>query len=535
MRYLITSALPYANAPLHIGHVLEIVQTDVWVRSLKLAGNEVFYYCASDTHGTPIMLKAQELNTTPEELSKKYKKLHSDTYKSYNVDLNNFHTTHSKENKELTEYFFNSAYEKGDIYTKEIEQLFDEQKNIFLSDRFVKGECPSCEAKDQYGDACEVCGKTYDALDLKNPYSTLSNSEPVIKKSKHYFFKLNNFKEFLNETVSEISNQDPIKEKLKEWFDSGLKDWDISRDEPYFGFKIPNEDSKYLYVWLDAPIGYLSSIKNWCDSNNIDFNDFINESKIVHFIGKDIVYFHLLFWPATLKAANFPIPNEVYVHGFLTVEGEKMSKSKGNFILADDALNYAEADFFRYYFSSKLNRDISDINFSIDDFIQKINSDLIGKYINIPSRTLNFINKLNNSQVKKGCNTLTASFRNKYDQVIVYLSEKEYSKALKEIMDIADSTNTYISNEEPWNKAKNEQIDECISVCSEALNVFKDLNILISAIIPTTADKIFALLNINKQNYSNLCEDSLNNVNEFKPLLKRLEKDNFEGILDNNE
>ena len=255
MRYLITSALPYANAPLHIGHVLEIVQTDVWVRSLKLAGNEVFYYCASDTHGTPIMLKAQELNTTPEELSKKYKKLHSDNYKSYNVDLNNFHTTHSKENKELTEHFFNSAYEKGDIYTKEIEQLFDEQKNIFLSDRFVKGECPSCGAKDQYGDACEVCGKTYDALDLKNPYSTLSNSEPVIKKSKHYFFKLNNFKEFLNETVSEISNQDPIKEKLKEWFDSGLKDWDISRDEPYFGFKIPNEDSKYLYVWLDAPIG----------------------------------------------------------------------------------------------------------------------------------------------------------------------------------------------------------------------------------------------------------------------------------------
>jgi methionyl-tRNA synthetase len=533
MKYLITSALPYANAPLHLGHILEIIQTDVWVRHLNLKGLEAHYFCASDTHGTPVMLKSKEENITPEKLIENIYGIHKNTFTNYNVNLANFHSTHSDENKQLTIEIFKKALDKGFVYTKKIKQLFDNEENMFLSDRFVKGTCPACGAADQYGDACEVCGSTYDALDLSDPISTLSDSKPSIKESEHYFFKLNELSGYLSSKVDELSNQSPIKHKLKEWLDGELKDWDVSRDEPYFGFKVPGEENKYIYVWMDAPVGYLSSIKNWCDKNKYDYEKLLSDkdTKLVHFIGKDIVYFHLLFWPAMLHAADIENIEEVFVHGFLTIEGMKMSKSRGNFILADKALEYANADFYRYYLSSKLNTDISDINFSVDDFVQKINSDLIGKYINIASRTQNFLTKHNNSEVKQNCQNETNKYKDLYAEIIGQTNDREYSKALKNIMSIADEANSYISSMEPWSKAKDGDIDSCIEICSESLNLFKDLTILLSPYIPNITESLFELLNLKQTDYDQISKDCLTEVKPFKAIITRLEKSEFEGIL----
>jgi methionyl-tRNA synthetase len=534
MKYLVTSALPYANAPLHLGHVLEIVQTDVWVRHKNLSNEEALYFCASDTHGTPIMLKAKEMNVTPEELIKDIHEQHHQIFKSFNVKLANFHSTHSEENKHLTSEIFRNALENRYIHKKEISQLYDESEQIFLADRFIKGTCPACGAKEQYGDACEKCGSTYDALELKDPISVLSNTKPVVKKSEHYFFKLNELHTYLKKNVQKISNQSPIRAKLDEWLNEDLRDWDVSRDEPYFGFNVPGEESKYIYVWMDAPVGYLSSIQNWANQNDIDYVDLMNEDnvKLVHFIGKDIVYFHLLFWPAMLKTYGINNLDEVFVHGFLTIEGNKMSKSKGNFILADKALTFANPDYYRYYFCSKLNTDISDIDFSVSDFVQKINSDLIGKFINIGSRTQNFLVKLNNSKIAAGNIKKSLEFKKDYDEIINLIDKKEYSKALKNIMNIADKINAYVSSEEPWNKAKNGEEDKCIAICSEALNVFKDLTILLQSFIPSIADNIFLLLNASDFNYDDLSIDNLNEVQKFEPFITRLEKNDFDGILD---
>ena len=534
MKYLVTSALPYANAPLHLGHVLEIVQTDVWVRQKNLSNEEALYFCASDTHGTPIMLKAKEMNVTPEELIKDIHEKHHQTFKNFNVKLANFHSTHSDENKHLTSEIFRNAIKNKYIHKKEISQLYDEKEQIFLADRFVKGSCPACGAEEQYGDACEKCGSTYDALELKNPISVLSNTAPVVKESEHYFFKLNEFNAYLKENVQKISNQRPIKAKLDEWLNEDLRDWDVSRDEPYFGFNVPGEDSKYIYVWMDAPVGYLSSIQNWANQNDIEYADLMNEDnvKLVHFIGKDIVYFHLLFWPAMLKTYGINNLDEVFVHGFLTIEGSKMSKSKGNFILADKALTFAHPDYYRYYLCSKLNTDISDIDFSVNDFVQKINSDLIGKFINIGSRTQNFLVKLNSSKVASGNISKSLEFKKNYEEIISLIDGKEYSKALKNIMNIADKINAYVSTQEPWNKAKNGEETECIAICSEALNVFKDLTILLQSFIPSIADKIFSLLNVSELNYDDLSSDNLKEVKKFEPFITRLEKNDFDGILD---
>ena len=534
MKYLVTSALPYANAPLHLGHVLEIVQTDAWVRHKNLTDAEALYFCASDTHGTPVMLKAKELGITPEQLIDEIHANHKNTFENFNVNLSNFHSTHSKENKELTSQIFKKAQEKGYIHKKIISQLYDEIENIFLADRFIKGTCPACNEEEQYGDACEKCGSTYDALDLKDPLSVLSNSKPVIKESEHYFFKLNDLAKFLESNVQKISQQTPIKSKLNEWLKEDLKDWDVSRDEPYFGFTIPGEEKKFIYVWMDAPVGYLASIKNWCEDSGMDFNELMTnkDTKLMHFIGKDIVYFHLLFWPAMLNAADIDNLEEVFVHGFLTIEGNKMSKSKGNFILADKALEYANADYYRYYLCSKLNTDIADIDFSIDDFIQKINSDLIGKYINIGSRTQNFLVKFNDSKIVPNSIKKSAEFSDIYKQIISQIESKEYSKALKNIMMVADKINAYVSAEEPWNKAKNGEESECLIICSEALNVFKDLTILLQSFMPEIAEKVFDLLMVNNLNYSDLCSDNITTVNKFEPFIRRLEKTDFDGILD---
>jgi methionyl-tRNA synthetase len=534
MKYLVTSALPYANAPLHLGHVLEIVQTDAWVRHKNLTKDEALYFCASDTHGTPIMLKAKDMGVEPEELIEEIHANHKNTFEKFNINLANFHSTHSEENKKLSAEIFKSAQDKGYIHKKSISQLYDEKEEIFLADRFIKGSCPICKEEDQYGDACEKCGTTYDALDLINPISVLSDSEPVIKESEHYFFELNKLSKFLKSNIKKISKQDPIKSKLNEWLDEELKDWDVSRDAPYFGFNIPGEENKFIYVWMDAPVGYLASIENWTKSLQINFNDLINDqnTKLVHFIGKDIVYFHLLFWPAMLKTAEIESLDEVFVHGFLTIEGMKMSKSKGNFILADKALDYAPADYYRYYLSSKLNTDISDIDFSLDDFIQKVNSDLIGKYINIGSRTQNFLVKLNESKIVANSLKKSHEFADTYKEIISQIDAREYSKALRNIMMLADKVNAYVSTEEPWNKAKNGMEKECLEVCSESLNVFKDLTILLQAFMPEITSEVLSMLNLDKLNYSDLGSDNIESVQKFKPFITRLEKTNFEGILD---
>ena len=534
MKYLVTSALPYANAPLHLGHVLEIVQTDAWVRHKNLTEDEALYFCASDTHGTPIMLKAKDLDIEPEELINDLHTNHENTFKKFNINLTNFHSTHSEENKMLSTDIFKSAQDKGYIYKKNISQLYDEKENIFLADRFVKGSCPVCGADDQYGDACEKCGSTYDALDLIKPVSVLSNTIPIIKESEHYFFKLNKLSEFLKKNIKKISKQDPIKAKLNEWLNEDLRDWDVSRDAPYFGFNIPGEENKYIYVWMDAPVGYLASIKNWAESSNIHFDDLINnkDTKLIHFIGKDIVYFHLLFWPAMLKTAEVESLEEVFVHGFLTIEGMKMSKSKGNFILADKALDYAPADYYRYYLSSKLNTDISDIDFSLDDFIQKVNSDLIGKYINIGSRTQNFLVKLNDSKIMANSLSKSKEFSATYKEIISQIDSKEYSKALKNIMMLADKVNAYVSTEEPWNKAKNGEEEKCLIVCSESLNVFKDLTILLQSFMPEITSEVLSMLNLQKLDYSDLGLDNIKSVQKFKPFIRRLEKTEFNGILE---
>ncbi len=532
MRYIVTSALPYANASLHLGHMLEAIQTDIWVRSLTLNSHEAYYFCASDTHGTPVMLKAKELNVSPEGLVTKMKIEHQKTFEDFNINLANFYTTHSKESEGLTLNIFNELIKNKNIYTREIIQLFDEQENIFLSDRFVKGKCPSCEAEDQYGDACEVCGKTYDALDLLNPVSTLSNTAPIKKKSFHYFFSLSKFKDFLKKRVPQLSNQKAVINKINEWLNDDLKDWDVSRDEPYFGFKVPGEESKFIYVWLDAPIGYLASIKNWCDQNDRKYEDFLTkDSKLIHFIGKDIMYFHLLFWPATLQAAKEKQPDEVFVHGFMTIEGNKMSKSRGNYITANEALKFADADFYRYYIASKLSNDISDLDFSIQDFIQKINSDLVGKFINIPSRTSKFIQKYGNSKILPNSLELNDKYKDEFKRTISLIESRNFSQALKLIMSIADEVNTYISNKEPWTLAKNDNIEECLQVCSNALVIFCSLNTLLTPFIPEIANKISAFLKVNNSKFSDIHMQLVHEINEYDHIIKRLEEKNFEGML----
>ena len=388
-RIVVTSALPYANGSIHLGHLVEYIQTDIWARNQKMSGNECVYICADDSHGTPIMLKAKELGITPEELIEKTYDEHVKDFKDFQIEFDNFHTTHSDENKEISQKIYQSLRDKGNIVSKEIEQFYDNEAKMFLPDRFIKGECPKCGAKDQYGDSCEECGATYSPTDVKNPISTVSNTTPVTKKTEHVFFQLSSYESFLKEWMQNNEIQKEIKNKLSEWLEGGLVDWDITRDKPYFGFEIPDLKDKYFYVWLDAPIGYIASHKNYCDKNKQNYIDHWKEgskTELYHFIGKDIAYFHGLFWPAMLEGAGLRKPNGVYCHGFLTIDGEKMSKSRGTFFNARTYLDFLEPEYLRYYFASRLTSKIEDIDLNFDDFQSRVNSDLIGKIINIGSR-----------------------------------------------------------------------------------------------------------------------------------------------------
>ncbi len=539
---LVTSALPYANASLHLGHILEHTQTDIWVRFQKLYGNECLYVCADDAHGTPIMLKAEELSMSPEELIEMIYKEHKGTFDDFNISHDNYHSTHSTENQILSERIYKSLHAKGLIEKKVINQLFDTSRNMFLSDRYVKGSCPNCGAEDQYGDNCEKCSATYNAIDLKDPISVLTGTKPIIKESEHLFFKLSLLKDEINEWLDSSKIQEPVRNKLNEWLDDDLKDWDISRDGPYFGFKIPGYDDKYFYVWLDAPIGYLASHLNYLINQDceIDFESFWNKdstSEVFHFIGKDIMYFHTLFFPAMLSNADLKTPNGVFVHGFLTLNGEKMSKSRGNFISAENYIDNLDSDYLRYYFASKLSTGVDDIDLNLDEFKQKCNSDLVNKYANIASRSARFINKNfdNNLSGKLDSPELIEEFKNASQKIADHYEKLEFSKAQKEIMLLADRANQYIDSKQPWVLIKDKNNEELVhSICTTSLNLFRIITIMLQPVIPGFVDKSLRFLKEDKIEWNSINKTLLNcKIDNFEAIVTRIDDNHLDKLMGN--
>ena len=521
-KIIVTQALPYANASLHLGHILEAVQTDIWSRFQNKSGNECLFFCADDTHGTPVMLKAKELGKSPEDLIKEVQRDHEETYKLYDINFTNYHTTHSDENKKYSEKIYLKAKENNLITRRSINQLYDEAESMFLSDRFVKGTCPKCGATDQYGDGCTKCGATYDVSELKNPVSAISGTKPINKESEHIFFDLPKKLDTLKEFLATANLQKPITNKLSEWVNDDLQQWDISRDAPYFGFKIPEEDNKYFYVWLDAPIGYIASINNWATKNNIDMDSLWSDNseyEIYHFIGKDISYFHGLFWPALLSASDLKLPNGIFVHGFLTINGEKMSKSKGTGILAKEFAELCDPETLRYYFAAKLNDKVEDIDLNFEDYVQRINSDLVGKYLNIASRCSSFIEKNSNELSDTFDNQLLEEAIKQKEDIKECFESRNYSKAIRLIMDIADLTNKYINDNTPWKK----DTKEAAHIATTALNVFNILSIYLSPVIPNITNGAFKFLNQDSQSFNDVELLLKNKINKYKPLLKRLE------------
>ena len=549
-KLLVTSALPYANGSIHLGHLVEYIQTDIWVRFQKMSGNETYYICADDTHGTPIMLKAEEENISPDDLVSKVHDEHANDFKEFNVNFDHFYSTNSPENKKLSESIYNTLKENNKISSKEIDQFYDESKAMFLPDRFIKGSCPKCEAEDQYGDSCEKCGATYSPTELKNPYSVLSGTEPIRKKTLHYFFKLSECEEFLKEWIKNETLQPEAENKLKEWFDMGLQDWDISRDAPYFGFEIPDAPGKYFYVWLDAPIGYMASFKKFAQMNNLSFDEFWSKdstAELIHFIGKDILYFHALFWPATLNYANYRTPSKIFTHGFLTVNGEKMSKSRGTFITARSYLDHIkDPNFLRYYYATKLNSSMEDLDLNLDDFIAKNNSDLIGKFINIPSRTSGFVSKFFNFELmplasikSKDALALLEKIKESKKIIETYYEAREFSKLVKVIIQLVENVNEYISKTEPWKLSKDEaQLKSNSSlheICSVCLKSFRIISIFLSPIIPSLSEKIAMFYGEASFNSFALIEGDVLKIKPYKHLLKRIEQESIDLMLSSNK
>ncbi len=522
-KILVTQALPYANAPLHLGHILEAVQTDIWTRFQNLNGNECHFFCADDTHGTPVMLKANEMGITPEKLIEDVYQDHKSTYELYDINFANFYSTHSDENKKYSEFIYKCAKENKLISKSVVEQYFDETEKMFLSDRFIKGTCPKCGAENQHGDNCGVCGASYNVLEIENPVSTISNTKPVKKESEHIFFDLPAKRDMLKEFIEKVDIQESIKNKLKEWLGDDLKKWDISRDAPYFGFEIPGEDNKFFYVWVDAPIGYIASISNWANSNQIEMEDLWSENssyEIYHFIGKDIAYFHGLFWPALLSSAKLKLPSGINVHGFLTINGEKMSKSLGTGILAKDFAKITNPETLRYYFAAKLNNKVEDIDLNFDDYVQRINSDLVGKYLNIASRSASFLKKNKNNLSDDINAEIINSLLDKKDEIINLYEKREYSKVIRLIMDLADYVNKYINEETPWKKDE----DEAVKISTTALNAFKILSIYLHPVIPNLTNEALNFLNIIDFTFNSIEKRLTKKINNYKPLLNRLEK-----------
>ena len=542
-KILVTSGLPYVNGSPHMGHMVEYIQTDIWVRFQKLRGHDCMYVCASDAHGTPIMLNARKLGITPEELTDTYSQEFIEVFRDFGVDMDNYHTTHSAENEALTVEMFEALRATGDIYTKTIEQAYDEKEGMFLPDRFVKGTCPRCKSEDQYGDACEVCGATYSPTDLIDPISVLSETPPVKRESEHYFFKLSEYGDRLRTWMHDATLDKNILAKLDEWFEAGLQDWDISRDAPYFGFRSPGTEDKYFYVWLDAPIGYVASFKHLCDRrDDLDFDEYWrpgHDTEVYHFIGKDIMYFHTLFWPAVLQGSGFRTPTSVFAHGFLTVNGQKMSKSRGTFIMARTYLDNLDPAYLRYYYAAKLGPTIEDIDLNLEDFTARVNSDLVGKLVNIASRCAGFINKRFEGVLADELPEprLFADVADAKDAIAGHYERREYSKAMRMIMGLADAANRYIDDKKPWVMIKDEeQLDAVQSVCTQGLNLFRSLMIYLTPVIPTVAEDARAFLGEGDWHWHSAAEPLLGaRINKFKPLLTRVEQKQVDTMVEQSK
>jgi methionyl-tRNA synthetase len=538
-KILVTSALPYANGAIHLGHLVEYLQTDIWVRFQKLRGHHCYYICADDAHGTPIMLRADRDGILPETLIAQVKKEHIADFGDFGIAFDNYHSTHSPENKALSELIYTRLRDAGHISSRTITQLFDPVKNMFLPDRFIKGDCPKCNAPAQYGDGCEICGATYSPTDLKNAVSAISGATPIEKDSEHYFFNLANFTEMLREWTTAGHLQPEVQNKLSEWLESGLQQWDISRDSPYFGFEIPDAPTKYFYVWLDAPIGYMASFQNLCDKSVLAFDDFWAEdsdAELYHFIGKDIIYFHALFWPAMLKGSNFRTPTAIFAHGFLTVNGEKMSKSRGTFITARTYLEHLNPEYLRYYFAAKLSNRVEDIDLNFEDFTHRVNADLVGKVVNIASRCSGFIRKRFDNLLSDRCTEpdLFAQFIAEANTIATYYDQREFAKAMREVMALADKANQYIDDKKPWLMAKEEgRDDELHHVCSVAINLFSVLIAYLKPVLPTLTHQAEQFLNASINAWATTPLQPLvhHQINDFEPLLTRVEPDKIDAII----
>jgi len=537
-KILVTSALPYANGDIHLGHIMEVTQTDIWVRLQKLRGYDCVYVCADDAHGTSIMLSAEAQGITPEELINKVKRQHEQDFKGFLIDFDNFYTTHSEENKSFSEKIYLALKANGHIAKRTIQQLYDPEKNLFLADRYVIGTCPNCKSEDQYGDNCEVCGSTYNPSELINPKSAISGAVPTEKESEHLFFKLPAFNEMLKTWTRSGTLQDSVANKLNEWLEEGLQEWDISRDAPYFGFEIPGYHDKYFYVWLDAPIGYMASFKNYCSKTTYKFEEYWekdSETEVYHFIGKDIINFHTLFWPAMLTSANYRTPTAVFAHGFLTVDGTKMSKSRGTFINARTYLENLNPEYLRYYLAAKLSSGIDDLDLNLEDFVQRVNSDLVGKVINIASRCAGFINKGFNGKLSAEIDTseLLIEIQSKKDEITSFYENREYGKAVRIIMALADKANHYINDKEPWVIGKkNKTSPDLQEICSIGINAFRLLIIYLKPVLPKTAEKVEIFLKTQPLMWRDI--DSLmldHSIGKFTPLITRVESEKVKNMI----
>ncbi|MCX8641515.1 MULTISPECIES: methionine--tRNA ligase [unclassified Gilliamella] len=538
-KILVTCALPYANGSIHLGHMLEHIQADVWVRYQRMRGNEIYFICADDAHGTPIMLKAQQLGMTPEQMIADVNIEHQRDFAGFNISYDNYHSTHSPENREISEQIYKKLKANGYIKTKVISQLFDPEKQMFLPDRFVKGTCPRCKSPDQYGDNCEVCGATYNPIDLINPQSVVSGATPIMKDSEHFFFDLPAFSDMLQAWIRSGTLQDQVANKMQEWFEAGLQPWDISRDAPYFGFEIPDAPGKYFYVWLDAPIGYMGSFLNYCNKHNKPiFDEFWNKdstTELYHFIGKDIVYFHSLFWPAMLDGSEHRKPSNIFVHGYVTVDGAKMSKSRGTFIQASTYLKHLDPDCLRYYYAAKLSPHIDDIDLNLEDFVQRVNSDLVNKVVNIASRSAGFISKRFDGKLSDNLAEpeLYALFVEKSIVIADYFEQRESGKAIREIMALADEANRYIDEKAPWVVAKQEGQEQTLQdICSMGIHLFRILMTYLKPIVPSLAQRTEEFLG------SQLAWDSINQplightINRFKALFNRIDMYKITAMID---
>lgn len=552
-KILVTSALPYANGSIHLGHMVEHIQTDVWVRFQKLRGHECYYCCADDTHGTPVMLAAQKQGIAPEDMIAKVREEHLADFTGFNIGYDNYYSTHSPENKQFSQDIYRALKANGKIESRVIEQLFDPEKQMFLPDRFVKGECPKCHAHDQYGDNCEVCGTTYSPTELINPYSAVSGAKPELRESEHFFFKLGECADFLKAWTSGNNPHDgkphlqaEALNKMKEWLGEGeettLSDWDISRDAPYFGFEIPDAPGKYFYVWLDAPVGYMASFKNLCDRIGVDFDEYFkadSQTEMYHFIGKDILYFHALFWPAMLHFSGHRAPTGVYAHGFLTVDGQKMSKSRGTFITAKSYLEQGlNPEWMRYYIAAKLNSKIEDIDLNLQDFISRVNSDLVGKYVNIAARASGFIAKRFEGHLKDVADSeLLAKLTAQSEAIAECYESREYAKALRDIMALADIVNEYVDANKPWELAKQEGQDARLhEVCSELINAFTMLTAYLAPVLPKVAENAAKFLNLEAITWANTRETlGEHAINKYEHLMQRVEQKQVDDLIEANK